>query len=88
MATDATGRAIVNQSMAEMFAVKRLNLVSERRDTGLNYGGLFVAHELTKNGLAMKDVAARLKSGKGIFQIGADASANWKEINDHAKTKY
>jgi len=85
MATDATGRAIVNQSMAEMFSVKRLDLVGERRDTGLNYGGLFVAHEFVKNGLAMTDIATRLKSGKDIFQIGGEANANWKEINEHAK---
>jgi hypothetical protein len=85
MATDATGRAIVNQSMAEMFSVKRLDLVAERRDTGLNYGGLFVAHELTRNGLAIKDIATRLNSGKDIFHIGAEVNANWKEINDHAK---
>jgi hypothetical protein len=85
MATDATGRAFVNQSMAEAFSVKRLDLVTERRETGLNYGGLFVAHELTKNGLAMNDFAARLKSGKDIFQIGSEVNANWKEINDHAK---
>jgi len=85
MSTDATGRAIVNQSMAELFSVKRLELVTERRDTGLNYGGLFVAHELTKNGLAIKDIATRLKSGKDIFQIGGEVNANWKEINDHAK---
>ena len=65
--------------------VQRLDLVTERRETGLNYGGLFVAHELTKNGLAMNDFAARLKSGKDIFQIGSEVNANWKEINDHAK---
>lgn len=85
MATDATGRAIVNQSMAELFSVKRLDLVQERRDTGLNYGTLFVARELTKSGLAMKEIATRLKSGKDIFQIGSEVNANWKEMNDHAK---
>ena len=85
MATDATGRAIVNQSMAEMFSVKRLDLVQERRDTGLNYGGLFVTQELTKNGMAMKDIVTRLKSGKDIFQIGSEANVNWKDVNDHAR---
>jgi len=85
MATDATGRAIVNQSMAEMFSVKRLDLVTERHDSGLNYGALFVAHELAKNGLAMKDIVTRLKSGKDIFQIGSEANVNWKDVNDHAR---
>jgi hypothetical protein len=85
MATDATGRNIVNQSMSEMFSVKRLELVTERRETGLNYGSLLLAHELAKNGLDMKEVANRLKSGKDIFQIAGAAGADWKAVNDRAK---
>lgn len=85
MATDATGRNIVNQSMSEMFSTKRMDLVQERRETGLNYGSLLLAHELAKTGLDMKQVASRLKSGKNIFQIAGDAGVNWKEVNDRAK---
>jgi hypothetical protein len=85
MATDATGRNIVNQSMSEMFSVKRMDLVQERRVTGLNYGSLLLAHELANNGLDMKEVAARLKAGKDILQIASEANINWKEVNDRAK---
>lgn len=85
MATDATGRNIVNQSMSEMFSTKRMELVQERRETGLNYGSLLLAHELAKNGLDMKEIASRLKSGKDIFQIAGEAGANWKVVNDRAK---
>ena len=85
MATDPTGRKIVNQTMAEMFALKQMDLVLERRQTGLNYGSLLLAHELAKNNLDMKEIAVRLKGGKDIFQIAGEAGVNWKEVNDRAK---
>jgi len=85
MATDATGRSIVNQSMSDMLSLKRMDLVQERRETGLNYGSLLLAHELAKNNLDMKEVAVRLKGGKDIFQIAGEAGVNWKEVNDRAK---
>ena len=85
MATDATGRKIVNQTMAEMFALKQMDLVLERRQTGLNYGSLLLAHELAKNNLDMKEIAVRLKGGKDIFQIAGEAGVNGKEVNDRAK---
>jgi hypothetical protein len=85
MATDATGRNIVNQSLSEMISIKRMDLVQQRRETGLNYGSLLLAYELTKLGVDMKEIVARLKSGKDIFQIANDANIKWKEICDRAK---
>ncbi len=85
MATDGTGRRTVNLSMAEMFNVKRPDLVMERRKTGMNYGSLFVAHELVANGAKMDEIAAQLASGKDIFQVGDDLHANWKQVANDAK---
>jgi len=75
----------VNQSIAEMVSLKRMDLVQQRRETGLNYGSLLLAHELSKLGLDMKEISARLKSGKDIFQIASEANVKWKEICDRAK---
>jgi hypothetical protein len=85
MATDATGRGVVNLSMAELLGVKRLQLVQERHDTGLNYGALFIAHELSRWGAKMEEIGGQLKQGKNIFQIANDVHTNWKEIADSAK---
>src|SRR5690349_3427074 len=51
MATDFDGRRVVNLSISEMFTVPRAALVEQRAQTGLNYGGLFVAQELAKSGM-------------------------------------
>jgi hypothetical protein len=85
MATDATGRSVVNLSMAELLGVKRLQLVQERRDMGLNYGSLFIAHELSRRGAKIDGIAVELKQGKNIFQIANDFHTNWKEIGNDAK---
>jgi hypothetical protein len=85
IATDANVRSVVNLSMSEMLSVKRLDLVKERHDLNLNYGGLFLAHQLTAAGAKMEDIAAQLKSGKKIFDIASDQHANWKQIDYAAK---
>jgi hypothetical protein len=85
IATDANMRSVVNTSMSEVLSVKRLDLAKERHDLNLNYGGLFLAHQLTANGAKMEDIAAQLKAGKNIFDIANDQHANWKQINDAAK---
>jgi hypothetical protein len=78
-------RAIVNRTMADVLKAKRLDLVKERQDMNLNYGGLFLAYQLTAAGAKMDDIAAQLKAGKKIFDIANDDHANWKEINSEAK---
>jgi len=85
IATDNNMRSVVNLSMSEMLNVKRLDLVKERQDMNLNYGGLFLAHQLTAGGAKMEDITAQLKAGKNIFDIANDQHANWKQIADAAK---
>ena len=85
IATDTNLRSIVNMSLAEVLNVKRLDLVKERQSMNLNYGGVFLAHELAAGGAKMDDIAAQLKSGKDIFAIANDQHANWKDINNKAK---
>ncbi len=50
MAADFTGRRAVNLTIAAVMSVPRAKLVEERRNTGLNYGSLFLAEELAKKG--------------------------------------
>lgn len=85
MAWDSTARSVVNRSVSEMLKVPRAQLVNERLELGLNYGWLFVAHELALSGSNMKDIAASLKGGKSIMQISTENNANWKQIAAEAK---
>jgi len=85
MATDPTGRRVVSMTVSDVLNTKRPDVVQERRETGLNYGHLFIAHQLTAGGAKMSDIAAQLKSGKNIYQIGNDQQANWKQIAADAK---
>lgn len=85
MATDGTGRRMVNLSMAEMFSVKRSDLVMERRDTGMNYGAIFIAHELMSKGAKLSDISTQLKAGKDIFKIADEQHADWKAMASEAK---
>jgi hypothetical protein len=85
ISVDSNMRSVVNRTMADMMKVARLDLVKERQDTNLNYGGLFLAHQLTAGGVKMEDIEAQLKSGKKIFDIANGDHANWKQINSDAK---
>jgi hypothetical protein len=85
MATDATGRRVVSATVADTLEVKRPDLVTERRTMNLNYGDLFVAHILVKNGTKMDDIAAQLKAGKKFDQIANEQHADWKQIASDAK---
>src|SRR5262249_50793211 len=85
MANDGMGRTVVNLSMAETFKVKRPDLVMERRNTGLNYGSLFVARTLMVDGMKKEEIVAELKAGKDIYQIANAKQADWKKITADAK---
>ena len=85
MAWDSTGRSVVNKSLSEMLKVPRSQLVEERLESQLNYGSLFLAHELGPSGPNMKDTSASLKGGKSIIQISNQSNANWKQIAADAK---
>jgi hypothetical protein len=83
-AVDSNMRSVVNRTMADMLKAKRLDLVKQRQEMNLNYGNLFLAHELTTGGLTMEQIAAELKAGKSILDI-ANGHANWKQIDSEAK---
>ncbi|HEY6970256.1 MAG TPA: hypothetical protein VJA94_13700, partial [Candidatus Angelobacter sp.] len=85
MATDVNARSIVSRSMSDMLKVERNQLQRERRAMTLNYGCLFIAHELTARGMKMMDVAIRLQAHETIFQIATEQHADWKKIADDAK---
>jgi hypothetical protein len=85
ISVDANMRSIVNRTMADMLKVNRLDLVKQRQELNLNYGALFLAHQLTAGGAKMEDIAAQLKGGKKIFDIANASHANWKQINSEAK---
>lgn len=85
ISVDSNMRSIVNRSMAEMLKARRLDLVKERQDMNLNYGALFLAHQMAAGGVKMEDIAAQLKAGKKMFDIANDNHANWKQINSEAK---
>ena len=56
-------RSIVNRTMADMLKARRLDLVKERQDLNMNYGGPFLLQQLTAGGAKMEDIAAQLKAG-------------------------
>ena len=85
ISVDANMRSIVNRTMADMLKVNRLDLVKQRQELNLNYGALFLAHQLTAGGAKMEDIAAQLKAGQKISDIASASHANWKEINSDAK---
>jgi len=85
ISVDANMRSIVNRTMADMLKVSRLDLVKDRQGLNLNYGGLFLALQLTAGGAKMEDIAAQLKAGQKIFDIANASHANWKQINSEAK---
>ncbi len=85
MATDGTGRRVVSITVADMLGAKRPDLVNERRTMGINYGDLFLAHTLVKNGAKMEDIAAQIKAKKSMADIANDQHADWKQIAADAK---
>src|SRR5580658_6229056 len=60
ISVDANMRSIVNRTMSDMLKVNRLDLVKDRQGLNLNYGGLFLALQLTAGGAKMEDIAAQL----------------------------
>jgi hypothetical protein len=85
MASDVTARGIVSNATAAMLEVKRDQLVRERRAMNLNYGQVFLAHQLTAKGGKMLDIALQLGVGKNIYQIANDRHADWRQIAAEAK---
>jgi hypothetical protein len=85
MAADFTGRRTINLTMSETFSVPRPKLVEGRGMTGLNYGSLFVAEQLVKDGTSIQDIATKLKTGENIFAIANEHHTDWKQVAGAAK---
>jgi hypothetical protein len=85
ISVDSNMRSIVNRTTADMLKAGRLDLVKERQSLNLNYGELFLLHQLTGSGAKMEDIAAQLKAGKTIFDLANDNHANWKQIASDGK---
>jgi hypothetical protein len=85
MATDKVGRQLVSMSIADTFKVPRPAMVMLRRQMSLEYGSFFVAQELVVGGAILADIAAELKAGKSVWQIGDERRADWKKIAADAK---
>jgi hypothetical protein len=85
MATDKVGRQLVSLSMSDTFKLPRPAMVTLRRAMGLEYGSFFIAQELVASGAIAADIAAELRTGKNIWQIGEDRHADWKKIAADAK---
>jgi hypothetical protein len=85
MATDATGRRVVSATVADTLGVKRPDLVMERRTLNINYGDLYIAHQLMKQGMTSDELAAQLKSGKKMGDIANDRHLDWKQVGADAK---
>lgn len=85
MATDSNARRTVSMTIADVLGVTRSELLRERRRTGLNYGALFVAHQLMADGTTITYIDTQMKTGKTIWQIAIARGANWKKIASEAK---
>src|SRR5690242_2179984 len=85
MARDLTARNIVNLTLSQTVNVSRVDLAKERLETGLNYGSLFLAHELIKGGANLPDISAQLKAEKKIQDVANDRHIDWKATASDAK---
>jgi hypothetical protein len=85
MASDPTGRRVVSATVADELGAKRPDIVTERRSMEVNYGDIFLAHALVKNGVKMDDIANDLKAGKKMADIANANHADWKAIANDAK---
>ena len=85
LASDETARGIVSRTFADFFKIDRSQLTAERRALLLNYGDLFLTHELVLCGTPMTRVVTELHAHKDIFEIANSSGADWKRIAAAAK---
>jgi len=85
MSTDLSGKRAVSLAMSQNLSVRRAELAEHRQAMNVNYGDLFVAYQLVKSGKKMDEIAARIKSGKTVWQIADEEHADWKQIASEAK---
>jgi hypothetical protein len=85
MAIDPAGKRAVSLAMSQHLSVARAELAQRRQAMNVNYGELFIVCELVKSGMKMDDFAARVKTGKTVWQIADEEHADWKQIGNEAK---
>lgn len=85
LSRDEIVRSIVSRTFADVFKVPRSQLLAERRSMGLNYGSLFLAHELVLSGSSMQQISAQRHANKTLLEIANSSSADWKHIEADAK---
>jgi hypothetical protein len=85
MAIDPAGKRAVSLSMSQYLSAGRAELVQVRQAMNMNYGDLFVAYELVKSGAKMDVIAAKMKTGKTVWQTADEEHADWKQIASDAK---
>ena len=85
MSRDDIARSIISRTFADTFKVQRPQLVAERKSLGLNYGGLFLAHELMLSGSTMEQIVAQLRVRRNIVDVASTARPDWKRIASDAK---
>jgi len=85
MSRDDIARSIINRTFADVFNTARPQLVAERKSLELNYGNLFLAHELLSFGCDMQQMSGRLRTGQTILQIANASRADWRRIAEDGK---
>lgn len=85
LSRDEIVRSIVNRTFADVFKVSRSQLLAERRSQGLNYGSLFLAHELALSGPSMEQISSQRHANKTVVEVANSAGADWKRIEADAK---
>jgi hypothetical protein len=85
MTIDPAGKRAVSLAMSDFLSVARTELVQRRLSMNINYGELFLTHELVKNGAKIDDIAAQMKSGKSLWQAADELHVDWKHIASEAK---
>src|SRR5215467_10313918 len=77
MSRDDTARSIVSRTFADSFKLQRPQMIIERRNLGLNYGGLFLAQELVQSGTQINQIVEQLRAHKGMMEIANILNGDW-----------
>jgi len=85
MSRDDTARSIVSRTFSDAFKIERRVLVAERKSLNLNYGSLFLLHELVASGFDTQQINDRLRVGENMLDVAIALGANWKRIAVDAK---
>lgn len=85
LSRDEIVRSIVSRTFADVFKVPRSQLLAERRSLGLNYGALFLAHELILSGSSMQQISVQRHANKTLVEVAISSGADWKRIGTDAK---